>query len=64
MMAAAMAITMETLSYSNKAGTYLIPVCILAVISLILVIARICTRLNRTGALYLDDWLIVVAEVG
>ncbi|CAO2657949.1 Nn.00g072090.m01.CDS01 [Neocucurbitaria sp. VM-36] len=48
--------------YSNKAPTYLIPVCILGVIALVLVIARIYTRVTRTKRLYLDDWLIVIAE--
>jgi hypothetical protein len=55
---------MEAPLYSNKAGTYLGPVCTLAAITLALVIARIYTRLRRTGSLYLDDWLIVIAEVG
>ncbi|KAH7086560.1 hypothetical protein FB567DRAFT_73968 [Paraphoma chrysanthemicola] len=48
--------------YSNKAGTYLIPVCTVAAVAFALVVARIYTRLSRTGRLYLDDWLIVVAE--
>lgn len=48
---------------SNKAGLYLIPVCTLGAVALALVVARICTRLRRTRRLYLDDWLIVVAEV-
>ncbi|KAJ4356879.1 hypothetical protein N0V95_002970 [Ascochyta clinopodiicola] len=48
---------------SNKAGLYLYPVCILGVIALALVVARTYTRLRRTGRLYLDDWLIVAAEV-
>jgi hypothetical protein len=49
--------------YSNKAGTYLIPVCTVAAVALALVVARVYTRLSRTGRLHLDDWLIVVAEV-
>lgn len=49
--------------YSNKAGTYLIPTCILGAISLVLVITRIYTRVTRTKKLYLDDWLIIIAEV-
>ena len=48
---------------SNKADLYLIPVCTLGVLALALVIARIYTRLRRTAKLYLDDWLIVAAEV-
>ncbi|EAT81286.1 hypothetical protein HBH56_131940 [Parastagonospora nodorum] len=48
--------------YSNKAGTYLIPVCTVAAIALVLVVIRVYTRLSRTGRLHLDDWLIVVAE--
>jgi hypothetical protein len=54
---------MSTPPYSNIATTYLAPVCTLAAVSLALVIARIHTRLSRTNALYLDDWLILVAEV-
>jgi hypothetical protein len=49
--------------YSNKAGTYLIPVCTTAAIAFVLVVARVYTRLSRTGQLHLDDWLIVFAEV-
>jgi cytochrome b561 len=48
---------------SNKAGQYLIPVCTLGAVALALVVARIYTRLRRTRKLYLDDWLIVAAEV-
>ncbi|KAJ4991001.1 hypothetical protein SVAN01_03572 [Stagonosporopsis vannaccii] len=48
---------------SNKAGLYLIPVCTLGAVALALVVARIYTRLRRTTKLYLDDWLIVAAEV-
>ena len=48
---------------SNKAGLYLIPVCTLSVFALALVVARIYTRVRRTAKLYLDDWLIVAAEV-
>ncbi|KAF2622992.1 hypothetical protein BU25DRAFT_442841 [Macroventuria anomochaeta] len=48
---------------SNKAGLYLIPVCTLGTVALALVVARIYTRLRRTGKLYLDDWLIVAAQV-
>lgn len=48
---------------SNKAGLYLIPVCTLGAVALALVVARIYTRLRRTGRLYLDDWLIIAAEV-
>jgi hypothetical protein len=55
--------TMTLPPYSNKAGTYLIPVCTLAAVALVLVVARVYTRLSRTGKLHLDDWLIVVAEV-
>jgi hypothetical protein len=58
-----MADAMANTPYSNKAGTYLIPVCTFAAIALALVVARVYTRLRRTGKLYLDDWLIVVAEV-
>ncbi|KAH7394486.1 hypothetical protein BKA66DRAFT_410867 [Pyrenochaeta sp. MPI-SDFR-AT-0127] len=49
--------------YSNKAGTYLIPVCTVGAVALLLVITRIYTRLTRTKRLYLDDWLIVIAEL-
>ncbi|KAF2820351.1 hypothetical protein CC86DRAFT_119975 [Ophiobolus disseminans] len=54
--------TMALPPYSNKAPTYLIPVCTLAAIALALVVARVYTRVSRTGKLYLDDWIIVVAE--
>ncbi|KAJ4366233.1 hypothetical protein N0V83_007869 [Neocucurbitaria cava] len=53
-----------TTPYSNKAPTYLIPVCILGLLALVLVIARIYTRVTRTKRLYLDDWLIIIAEFG
>jgi len=58
-----MADAMASPPYSNKARTYLIPVCTVAAIALVLVITRVYTRLARTGRLHLDDWLIVVAEV-
>ncbi|KAF1835310.1 hypothetical protein BDW02DRAFT_466481, partial [Decorospora gaudefroyi] len=48
--------------YSNKAAIYLGPVVSFGVVALLLVIARIYTRLTRTGKLYLDDWLILAAE--
>ncbi|KZM28170.1 uncharacterized protein EKO05_0003596 [Ascochyta rabiei] len=48
---------------SNKAGLYLYPVCILGVVALALVVVRTYIRLRRTGKLYLDDWLIVAAEI-
>lgn len=49
--------------YSNNSPTYLIPVSILGFIALVLVVLRIYTRLTRTRQLYIDDWLIIVAEV-
>lgn len=55
--------TMAIPPYSNKIGIYLIPVCIFGAIALPLVVARIYTRVTRTKRLYLDDWLIVIAEV-
>ncbi|KAF2677065.1 hypothetical protein K458DRAFT_481576 [Lentithecium fluviatile CBS 122367] len=48
--------------YSNIAYQYMVPVWILGAIALGLVIARIYTRLRRTGSLHPDDWLIVFAE--
>lgn len=48
--------------YSNKAAIYLGPVVSFGVVALFLVIARIYTRITRTGSLYLDDWIIVFAE--
>ncbi|KAF1851479.1 uncharacterized protein K460DRAFT_362218 [Cucurbitaria berberidis CBS 394.84] len=57
-----MATTMVIPPYSNKVATYLVPVCILGAIALLLVIARIYTRVTRTKRLYLDDWLILMAE--
>ncbi|KAH9880670.1 hypothetical protein IAQ61_000964 [Plenodomus lingam] len=48
--------------YSNISHIYLAPVITLGVITLMLVIARIYTRLTRTGRLHTDDWLIAVAE--
>jgi hypothetical protein len=48
---------------SNKAGLYLYPVCTLSAVALVLVVARICTRLRRSKKLHIDDWLIVAAEV-
>jgi hypothetical protein len=58
-----MASTSAMPPYTNKAKTYLIPVCTVAVVALALVVARVYTRLSRTSRLHLDDWLIVVAEV-
>ncbi|KAH7112536.1 hypothetical protein B0J11DRAFT_498144 [Dendryphion nanum] len=57
-----MATMMKVPPYSNIITLYLVPVCILAVITLPLVVTRIYTRLTRTKKLYLDDWLILVAE--
>jgi hypothetical protein len=48
--------------YSNKAALYLGPVVSFGLVALFLVIARIYTRLQRTGKLHVDDWLIVIAE--
>ncbi|KAI8933567.1 hypothetical protein NX059_009300 [Plenodomus lindquistii] len=48
--------------YSNISHTFLTPVITLGVITLILVVARVYTRLTRTGKLLADDWLIIVAE--
>jgi len=48
---------------SSNAGLYLIPVCTLGAVALALVVARVHTRLGRIAKLYLDDWLIIVAEV-
>ena len=48
--------------YSNKAATYLGPIVSFGIVAFFLVIARIVTRLQRTGKLHLDDWLIVIAE--
>jgi hypothetical protein len=48
---------------SNKSGLYLYPVCTLGAIALVLVVGRIYTRLRRTRILYIDDWLIIAAEV-
>ena len=48
--------------YSNKAAIYLGPVISFGVVALFLVVARIYARMKRTGNLYLDDWIIVVAE--
>lgn len=58
-----MATTMAPPPYSNINTMYIVPVSILAVIALPLVIMRIYTRLTRTKQLYIDDWLIMVAEV-
>ncbi|KAL6708863.1 hypothetical protein ACN47E_002270 [Coniothyrium glycines] len=52
----------EIAQYSNKSPLYLGPVITLGVLSLSLVVARIYTRLTRTGKLHLDDKLILVAE--
>jgi hypothetical protein len=49
--------------YSNIAGLYLIPVCTVAAVALVIVVARIYKGVSRTGGLYIDDWLIVCAEV-
>lgn len=49
--------------YSNIAGLYLIPVCTVAAVALFMVVARIYTGVSRTGRLYIDDWLVVCAEV-
>ena len=49
--------------YSNNSGLYMIPVGTLAALSLILVVLRIYTRRRRVGKLYIDDQLIIVAEV-
>jgi hypothetical protein len=48
--------------YSNKAPVYLAPAITFGVIALFLVVVRIYTRVNRTGKLAIDDWLILVAE--
>ncbi|KAF2258404.1 hypothetical protein CC78DRAFT_115911 [Lojkania enalia] len=47
---------------SNNIALYLVPVCILSAIALCLCVLRIWTRLRRTGRLYVDDWIIIVAE--
>ncbi|CAN9220900.1 unnamed protein product [Alternaria alternata] len=57
-----MSSSMAVPPYSNKAAIYLAPVISFGVVALFLVIARIYTRVKRTGQLYLDDWIIVVAE--
>ncbi|KAH9863839.1 hypothetical protein J1614_009771 [Plenodomus biglobosus] len=57
-----MADAMALPPYSNISPTYLAPVVTLGVIALMVVVARIYTRLTRTGKLHADDWLIVVAE--
>jgi hypothetical protein len=49
---------------SNNSSLYLVPVTILGGLALILFILRIWTRVSRTKQLYLDDWLIIAAEVG
>ncbi|KAF2017477.1 hypothetical protein BU24DRAFT_151676 [Aaosphaeria arxii CBS 175.79] len=49
--------------YSNKASLYIAPVWTLTAIALPLVILRIASRLKRTKSLYIDDWLILVAEI-
>jgi len=48
--------------FSDKSAIYLGPVISSGVIALFLVVARIYTRLDRTGKLQLDDWLIIFAE--
>ncbi|KAL7780332.1 hypothetical protein CFE70_010354 [Pyrenophora teres f. teres 0-1] len=48
--------------YSDKIAIYLGPVISFGVIAFFLVVARIYTRLGRTGKLQLDDWLILFAE--
>lgn len=58
-----MATSMTMPAYSNNRLMYLIPVPIFAAIGLVLVVLRVYTRLTRTKKLYLDDWLIIVAEV-
>ncbi|KAI4706641.1 hypothetical protein J4E89_008708 [Alternaria sp. Ai002NY15] len=57
-----MADPMAAVPYSNKAAIYLGPVVSFGVVALFLVIARIYTRIQRTGKLLLEDWIIVVAE--
>lgn len=47
---------------SNIAYQYIIPVSILIVIAFVVFVLRIWTRLTRTRKLYLDDWLIILAE--
>jgi hypothetical protein len=53
---------MATTPYSNKAAIYLGPVVSFGVVAFFLVVARIYTRIKRTGKLFLDDWIIVIAE--
>ncbi|KAF2751121.1 hypothetical protein M011DRAFT_394992 [Sporormia fimetaria CBS 119925] len=48
--------------HSNISNVYIIPVSILLAIALILCVLRLWARATRTKRLYLDDWLIVVAE--
>ncbi|KAH6611674.1 hypothetical protein C7974DRAFT_324223 [Boeremia exigua] len=48
---------------SSNAVLYLIPVCTLSFIALALVVVRVYTRMRRIAKVYLDDWLIVAAEV-
>lgn len=48
---------------SNNSNLYIIPVSIVLPIALVLVIARLWSRVKRTKKLYIDDWLILVAEV-
>lgn len=48
---------------SNISNQYIIPVSILLAIALVIFVLRIWTRLTRTRKLYLDDWLIILAEV-
>ena len=48
---------------SNVSQLFTIPVSILAAISLILCVLRFWTRIKTTGRFYIDDWLILIAEV-
>lgn len=57
-----MSSSIATPPYSDKSAIYLGPIISFGVVALFLVIARIYTRLHRTGKLQLDDWLILFAE--
>ncbi|KAF2732679.1 hypothetical protein EJ04DRAFT_496567 [Polyplosphaeria fusca] len=48
---------------SNVSGTYVVPVTVLAVLTIGLVVLRIWTRVTRTRSMYVDDWLIGAAEL-
>jgi hypothetical protein len=47
----------------NKIALYLVPSCILGALALGLCIARVYTRLRGTSKFFVDDYLIVAAEV-